>query len=513
MYKLSKRRILKILIGLFLAISLFSLIDINNDQHLYMNNDIKLSKLASTDPNNPILLNNSVLRTEYNFTYGSNYYYKTYLMSKSNYHLIYLSNTDGMDDFDLVLYSDSDYSDLIESSDSYGNIDWIVCRPTDSTTYYPRVHAFGSGDAIIESKSAIQGKFEFNYSTCSTLYENGDIFQFSFTGGVSYTINLSVPIGTNLDLYCYKLSKYGELPRNFREFDHSSSLNISGEDESIIISPEDSGIYAIIVMRKTGTSSGNLIVYPSVRVLYDDISLYGLFDNPDTYYNFSSDIEQSYDMYQLFWVSYINKFNDMDIYLYLDSDHTIFEGTSESEEMVDWLVYFSSSSAPVYPVAYTSGGPNIGYFSWESACYLEIGESHSEYLNINDSADIVQVYLTPRVSYTITLTVPTSCDFDLYVFKCDYSSSVKHDEHISESPDIGKDETITFRPDDWDNYTIVVIRKSGNGTSKIKITSNSMGVPGFEISSSLIGIMGIFIILTNFIKKSPSFLTKIKSLR
>ncbi|MFX1294874.1 MAG: hypothetical protein ACFFD2_08475, partial [Promethearchaeota archaeon] len=122
-----------------------------------------LSTLKSTDPGNPIYLSNN---THYYSNYDiefQNYYFKTYNMSAFDdsqdfqtpmFHLICLYTKNATSDFDLYLYNDSLYSNLVGNSTS-GGLDWLVYCSLTTGPIYPVVHTkTGTGEAIIEAESS-----------------------------------------------------------------------------------------------------------------------------------------------------------------------------------------------------------------------------------------------------------------------------------------------------------------------------------------------------------------------
>lgn len=471
-----------------------------NSQTLVNNSSTPISSLLSTDYLNPTSLADDSLDIETSYVASLNYYYDTYTMSTVDYHLIWLTCTTSGDDFDLYLYQNSDFSGLIEDSTSGGDFDWIVYKPSTSTVVYPKVYAYYDGEGVIEAESAFDGNIGSGYTVCSGTYETGDIYEYYLSVGTYYNADLLVPSGVDMDLYCYYLSSGGAGDLN--EYLYSSASSTTGVDESISFTASVSGTYAFVVIRKSGTSSGTLTITQgsSITTLSDDTSVYGNWPTQDIDYGYES-YSLSTNEYHLFWLYYQNISNDMDLNLYSDISLTTLVEDSTRGDEVEWLVYYPSTYQSLYPAAYTDGGPNTGYIEVESGFDISVGNSHTEYLSPTDCADLVEVYLTTSNTYTIDLTVPATCDFDLYVFTLNSGTCTEVDLHSSTTTITGQDETITMTPTTSAYYAIVAIRRSGSGTSVIEVNYVRRVISGFEFIFLIFGIITAISISLIFYKK------------
>ena len=116
-----------------------------------------LDQSYSTNPGSPVALSNDVSVLENFPSTSTSFYYSTYSMSASYYHLITLNTRVCASGNPLIqLYSDSSYSNFLTLSQAVGDVDWIVYRPSSSQAMYPIVTTPSSVavQADVEAKSA-----------------------------------------------------------------------------------------------------------------------------------------------------------------------------------------------------------------------------------------------------------------------------------------------------------------------------------------------------------------------
>jgi hypothetical protein len=232
-----------------------------------MNYTQKIENILSSDPGSPTNLPDDSEIYESSYSSSQNYYYDTYEMSYSDYHLIWLYSVDPLDDFDLYLYSSSSYSStyFFKSSTSTDNVDWIVYNPSFSRKIYPMVDPYDSGDGIIGAESGHDGEFGVSYTVCSGSQEIGDMYQFELYMGYEYVISLTVPSDTNLDLYAYYLS--GGESADYDEYENNSASEILGDDEEIVIAnPRQTELWAFVIIKKEGTGSGTFTITQTMQI-------------------------------------------------------------------------------------------------------------------------------------------------------------------------------------------------------------------------------------------------------
>ena len=257
----SKYLITALLIG-FIFFGLLCVVNtplINNSMSLTKTGSI-ITPTESTNPASPVLLYDDSSDSESYISSGTSYYYRTYTMSTSDYHLIWLLTvTAYYNDFDLYLYSDASYSTLISSSTSTSQWDWIVIRPTTSQYTYPLVYTCtGTGGAYIEAESGDDIDIGTSYEPYLGSTEIGALYEVYFTSGTTYTVTLRNPSGCNLDLYVFRL-----ISGTTTKLDYYSSISSSeGGSEHISFTPIYNDTYAIVILCKSGSG------YATLKVIY-----------------------------------------------------------------------------------------------------------------------------------------------------------------------------------------------------------------------------------------------------
>ncbi|MBD3226764.1 MAG: hypothetical protein GF329_01130 [Candidatus Lokiarchaeota archaeon] len=257
------KKIYVLLITVFLlSILLFSgKIDSFGSNSIHLQTPLNMITSESTNPSSPILLSNDIKDYE-SYSNSTDYYYETYVMSEMDYHLVWLYSINSSDNFNLNLYSAPTYSfnDIIECSYSNSNLDLAIFRPTNSIPTYAKVESIDSGDAIVEAETALEGDFNHHYTVCQDAQEIIDIYQFNLYWGYEYTIKLSVPDDSDLDLYGYHFINGSSA--DIDQPDRNSSSSTLGTDEEIIISqdPFDDALWAIVIIKREGTGYGSFIV-------------------------------------------------------------------------------------------------------------------------------------------------------------------------------------------------------------------------------------------------------------
>ena len=222
----------------------------------HLNTSSSLTTSASTDPGSPVLLSNGACISENFGSSGTYYYYETFSMSTSHYHLIALHTISPSNNFNLELFSDALYSNKIGSSNSTTQWDWIVYKPSSSGARYPRVHTTtGSGDALIEAERA-DDFINVGRGRVFLFHEQevAKLFELFLSSSNTYTLKLTVPAGANFDLYVLRMATGSPIIEDF----HASTNPLNGQPERIVFTPSSSADYALIVIRKSGSGQGVL---------------------------------------------------------------------------------------------------------------------------------------------------------------------------------------------------------------------------------------------------------------
>jgi hypothetical protein len=200
------------------------------------------------------------------------YYYKTYVTGY-NWHVIWLSPWGLDDNFDLYLYGDSAYTNLVTwSKKGSGELEWIVYFYNGSLPYYyPQVysHSGSTGGAFIEWDAYTQLQRGTNRTYPLEDYDCVEIYNLILDRSSIYTIWLDVPDDCDFDLYLYYLNS-GEVA-NSTQYLRNSTKGLGIDEIFVNYQPPYSGTYLALVAQKAGT--GN---YTIGYDYYSDSSAVGL---------------------------------------------------------------------------------------------------------------------------------------------------------------------------------------------------------------------------------------------
>lgn len=220
---------------------------------------------ASSGAATPSLTEESALYQSYS-SYSS-YYYQTGYADSGYYHVIWLQPTSSSYYDYLYLYSDSSYStEIAWSAEGYGELSWVVVRPSGSQYYYPEVYSYSGGYAYIEWECAYTYLSVGDTSGSSlSSSECVETYVAYLSSSKRYTFTLNTPSGGDYDLYLYRLS-YGDATS--RSGYSACSTNYgSGDDESISnYDPSYTGDYLIMVVRSSGSGSFTISLEESVTI-------------------------------------------------------------------------------------------------------------------------------------------------------------------------------------------------------------------------------------------------------
>ncbi len=459
-----------------------------------------LNESGSTNPSSPTSLSDDGYIYE-SYSASTNYYYRTSTASSSYYHVIWVQPTSTADNFDLYLYSDSGYSTLRTSSGrGDGYLDWVVFRPSSSTYYYPRVYTYDVGNAYIEWEDGSSSiSYGGSYGVPVSSSECVELYRVSLSSSNTYSFTLDVPSTGDYDLYLYYLS-YGSYT-SYTGYTRASAATGAGYDETISgFNPYYTGDYAIIVTWKSGSGTPYLSYSyssGSYTSLADDSADYEYYDTSSTYYYYRTGTAYS-SYYHVVWLQPVDSNDDFDLRLYSDSSYYYQQATSmRGSGLLDWVVFRPSSSQYYYPVVQRSSGTGYAYIEWEDSSYsLSMGGSYSGSLSSSECIEIYEVDLNKNKKYDFDLSVPSSCDFDLYLYRLSsgYATSYSGYAKGSASSSLGADEKISgYKPSYSDSYAVVVVRKSGSGSYTLKVDDVSVLNPGIValIIFGVIAVIGI----------------------
>lgn len=188
-----------ILIGIFIFIGQLP------SKQTQIQSESSVSASASTDPGNPITLLNDT--SEYDFyASASDYYYRTGVVTPEKYSVCWIRPTDPSDRFEIYLYSDSGYTDIVAGT--FFAPTWVIVRPGWlAQRFYPQVHTYAGGGGF--------GYIE--WEECTTHLTSGvpvngsldemeeyiEVYSLDLIESRTYTFDLTVPATGDFDFYLY----------------------------------------------------------------------------------------------------------------------------------------------------------------------------------------------------------------------------------------------------------------------------------------------------------------------
>ncbi|MFX0097974.1 MAG: hypothetical protein ACFFCS_00215 [Candidatus Hodarchaeota archaeon] len=295
---------------------------------------------------------------------GQYYFYQTYSMSSSDYHLITAASDDNPT-YLFRVYMDSGYNTLGSNPGGSGTIRWTAYNPATSTVVYPLVNSQGStGTGYVEAQSAMDIALGSSYGATLSLSNAGEIWEIDLLNRKTYWVNLTVAGGCNFDLYVFRLSS-----GSFTLTDlHASTSSTLGVDESIRFSPDSDAKYGIVALRRAGSGTATIQValdnYAPTLTSGDVSPLTGTtstsFNYSVTYTDADNDAPASIQVYidgspqtMSKLISGDNDYTDGCVYQYLT---TLAEGSHN--------YYFSTSDGidtDRLPIAGSYSGPDVNY--------------------------------------------------------------------------------------------------------------------------------------------------------
>ncbi len=187
------------------------------------------------------------------------------------------------------------------------------------------------------------------------------------------------------------------------------------------------------------------------------------------------------------------------LYLYSDSGYSNELGVSDRPfDAFEWLVF--KGSAVVYPqVSVGFGGDADARVQWDGAFRMYEQEVVASIVNASDFIDVYTFSLFYTNTYNLSLTVPVTGDFDLYLYHLGANNTAGPEDYMDKSVvnETGADENITNyspTPTTGGDYIAVVLWTSGNGTYTFtfkKIYGNGNGSPPIPAFSGLVSILAL----------------------
>lgn len=502
--KIAKWVLLGIFVGLLIGTAVLGALNPGSGKILLNKQDNSLESLGSTNPSSPTLLSDDSELSDYYYS-SSYYYYRTSsTASSSYYHVIWLKPSNY--DFDLALYSDSGYSNCLAGSYRGGtSLDWVIVHPSASQYYYAEAWSCSSeGSCYIEyedsSSSLAVGSA---YSCYLSSYDCIETYMIYLNSGTTYSFDLDLTSWMDYDLYLYYLTA-GSAASYSGYVSYSCNW---GEDidEHISYTPSYTGYYAVVVARQSG--SGTAYLYTSIysgsyTSLSDEAASYQSYSSYTNYYYQTGYAYSGY--YHVVWLQPTSSSYTDNLLLYSDSSfRNQLASSTRGSGYLNWVVVRPSSSQNYYPRVY-SYSAGYAYIEWEcSYSYLDVGESVYGSLNSAECVEIYTAVLSSSKTYTFILDMPSSGDYDLYLYRLYYGEATDSSGYYrcSVSYGSGNDEAISnFKPYTSDEYLIMVVRSSGSGSFTLTLKEPFIMSPG-AIMLVVFGIMATIGISAGVYKK------------
>lgn len=259
-----------------LTIGLISYIDTGTNAAITRcNEDSPLKPTISTNPNFPdqIYEGNPPLNENYNSSSTSYYYYCSAL--PIYYSLLWLYTVSSSNNFDVYLYADSAFSNIVGTSNTTNQLDWIVYRPPALTVIYPKTYTFtGSGEAYIQYEFSGDVSINTSQSISLSSVEYAEIRQIPLSTLNVYTVFLTMPAGSDYNLYVFRTLSGSAI----RYDSYNSTSTSTGQYERIVFTPLYNDTYAIVITKNLGGGAATLTIYDYIYVpTSDGIPIFELF--------------------------------------------------------------------------------------------------------------------------------------------------------------------------------------------------------------------------------------------
>ena len=226
----------------------------------------------STLPGSPDLLAHEVDEYETYDAEDASYYYKTHVVNASDYCLTWLYQIYDLDNFNLYLYSDSEYNNQVDSSSGglFEQMEWVIWRTLITQSIYPVVTTpviiFSYGNARIQTESGERINLSTATSVPLSSTECGELYVVNLTEGKMYKVSLEMPSNCDFDMYVFRIAA-GETYL----VDYHAITKDVGRNELVKFRAEYSDDYAIVVIWQSGSGTATLTVSP-----HDAIPAFGI---------------------------------------------------------------------------------------------------------------------------------------------------------------------------------------------------------------------------------------------
>ncbi|MBD3229786.1 MAG: hypothetical protein GF329_16510 [Candidatus Lokiarchaeota archaeon] len=197
-------------------------------------------------------------------TESTDYYY-SYIIGSGNYYGISLRINSSLNRFDIYLFSDSSYNNVLTYDLTGDQTKLVVYRSTGSKILYPKIRTFsGTGNAYIYANgdTLVAPGTIINNTLNASSYPNRyfALYRVSLNTFNQYKIAFNAEPGSEFDLIIFRSDESSS-----ERLDEHSATNISTTGH-VEFNPSKTDNYVIVLMRQSESGDGDLIIHSGERV-------------------------------------------------------------------------------------------------------------------------------------------------------------------------------------------------------------------------------------------------------
>lgn len=196
--------------------------------------------------------------------------------------------------------------------------------------------------------------------------------------------------------------------------------------------------------------------------------------------------------------------DDCDLYVYGDADYTALLASSDhGAGELEWVVLDYDPALINYYVRVHATTTGSVYLEYDPGMPLSAGATATKALDDEECVEVWSIYLGNSTTYDITLIVPPTGDYDLFLYRLPQNGVVSRDAACANSTasGLGVPETIgNFSAGNTPGYhAAVVVRRSGNGTCSLSFApywpTHDSPTPAFPLLGTLLGLVCLAIVM------------------
>ena len=274
------------------------------------------------------------------------------------------------------------------------------------------------------------------------LSSGSDFYPVTLSAGTPYIFELDVPAGVNFDLYL--LNTDGNQVR-------SSTSSSTGDDEAFSYIPSTSGTFTVEVRRDSGSGTYTLRANQIRTLTLGTDETHNLSSGSD-YYNVTLSAGTPY-AFELDVPPFPANF---DLYLFDADSNQVRSSISLFPEDDEAFSYIPSTSGTFTVEVRRDSGSGTYTLRANQITTLTLGTD--EIHNLSSGSDFYSVTLSADTPYRFELDVPSSANFNLYLFDAD-GNQVRSSRNST-----GADEAFSYTPSTSGTFLVEVRRFFGSGT-------------------------------------------------